>query len=134
MHTEEAFTVYLLAQTALTALISTRFFPDVLPQGTALPAVTYQCISDVKYHTLTGQLEMESPNYQFTVFAATRTSARAVANQIKTILSDFAGTMGDVTIQYIMLQNELPNTETASDGTIKTHTVDLEYTIYYNKE
>ncbi len=35
------------ATSAVTALVSTRIYPDELPQGSALPAIRYSLISDI---------------------------------------------------------------------------------------
>ncbi len=134
MHIEEAFSAYLLAYAGLTALIGARLYPEELPQDEDLPAVTFQCISDVKLHSLTEQLGLEQPNYQFTAYANTRLSARSVAEQIKAALCDYSGTMSGVTVQYIELQTELSSLVSTSDGTVSMHTVDLDFQISYNKE
>lgn len=134
MHIEEAFTAYLLAHAGLTALIGARLYPEEAPQDEDLPAVAYQCISDVKLHSLTEQMGLEQPVYQFTAYAASRASARAVAEQIKAALCDYSGTMSGVTVQYIELQSEISSLVSSSDGTVSTHAVDLEFQIHYNKE
>lgn len=131
MEIEEAFTTYLLTQPGLTAIIANKFFPEELPQGTTLPAVTYIKVSDVKEHTLTCQVELESPIFQFTAFATTKAAARAVVNQLKASLVDYVGILSGVAIQKIELQNELSNLETSTDGTIKTYTEDLEFQINF---
>ena len=136
MEIEEAFTTYLLAQSGLTALIARRFFPDETPQAVSLsdgPIVTYIKISDVKDHTLAGQDELEQPIFQFSVFAATRAAARAVANQLKTALKDYSGTLSGIVIQKIELQNEMSSLERSPDGTIKIYTEDLEFQISYER-
>lgn len=134
MEIEEAFTAYLLAYPGLAALISSRLYPDRRPQTSALPSVTYIDVSDVKLHTLAGQSKQESPMKQFTVYAATKPSARAVANQIKLALVDYSGTMGGLVIQKIELQNELSSTEQNTDGTGYENIIDLEFEIVYEKE
>lgn len=133
MTLEEALTARLLAHPGLTALIGNRFDWDEMPPGNT-PYVVVQCISDVKLHTHDGQAKTEQPSYQFTAYAATRAGARAVAEQIKAALSDYTGTMSGLTIQYITLINELPDTQLIADGTVKVHTVALEFEIIYNRE
>ena len=133
MHIEEALVAHLLAQTGLTALISRRFFYEELPQDTILPSVTCIKISDIKDHTLTGQSELERPTYQLTTWASTKAGARAVAEQIKSILSDYQGTMGGITVQKIELQTEMSSLEKSPDGTTKVYFEDLEYQINYIK-
>ena len=133
MEIEEAFTAYLMAKVGLTALISTRFYPEELPQGTTLPAVSYIKISDLKDHTLTGQVTLERPMFQFTAFATTKAGARTVANQLKADLQDYVGTMSGIVIQWIKLENEFSNLETSPDGTIKIYKESQEYQINFTR-
>ena len=134
MELETALKTYLLAYAGLTALISDRLEPEELPLGSALPAVTYIKISDVKDHVLTGQLPVESPFFQFTAFDYTKAGARAVANQIKAALNDYAGTLSTIVIQHIRMENEMSSLEKSPDGTVKVFTEDLEYQITFEKE
>lgn len=134
MEIGDALVAYLLAYPGLAALIGTKLEPDSMPPGAALPYVTYMTVSDVKDHTLQGISELEHPVYQFTSYATTKASARAIVNQIKAALSDYHGTMSGVTVQYIQLVNELPSSYVSADGLIKTFTHDLEFKIYYEKE
>ena len=131
---EEGFVAYLKAYAGLTALISTRIYPDELKQGETLPAVFYLLVSDVKDHFLTGQAVLERPVYQFTVQALTKTSAKAVANQLKAALVDYVGTMSGIVVQKIELQNEMHSMDTTADGTTRVFSIDLEYEINYVKE
>lgn len=134
MEIEEALVARLLAWPGLTALIGQRLYPEEIPQNDSLPAVFYLDISDNKVHTLTGIHRVEQPIKQFTVYAATKASAKAVANQIKLALSDYQGTLSGVQVQWIKLINELANQYKSSDGVIRTFTHDLEFQIYYEKE
>ena len=79
---EEGLYTYLSTYAGLIALTSTRIYPDELPQGCAMPAVIVLLVSDVKDHYLTEQAMLERPIYQFTVVASTKTSAKAVSNQL----------------------------------------------------
>lgn len=132
MDIEEALTTHLLAQTGLTALITRRFFYDEAPEGTTYPYVICINVSDVKDHTLTGQLEVERPMYQFSVYAATRASARLVGIQLKAALQDYHGTLSGITVQKIELQNELATRE--NTGEVSASILDQEYQIIYEKE
>jgi hypothetical protein len=131
---EEALTTYILAQAGITALISRRFGFDEMPLGTELPYLTAGCISNVLTHTHQGQNAGESPIYQITAYAATRKTARSLAEAVKAALCDFSGTMGGLEVAYITLLNDLPDTLSNSDGTVKIHAVALEFQIDYYKE
>ncbi len=130
MQIEEALRAYLLTIVPLTNLINQRILADELSDIT-LPAVTYFKVSDIKDHTLTGQLNLERPYIQFTVFAKTKTSARAISELIKTALCDFTGTMSGIFIQKIELQNELSNLETQSG--VRIFTESLEFQVNYER-
>ena len=133
MTIEEAIMIYLLAYSGLTALVGRRIFYEELPQGTVRPAVSVIKISDVKDHTLSGQLANERPIFQFTCFALTKAAARLAANQIKLAMNDYVGTLSGIEVQKIELQNELSNLDTTADGTVKVYTEDLEYEVNYIK-
>jgi hypothetical protein len=50
----EAVFARLSADQAVTALVADRIFPDELPEGTELPAVVYQIISDIPENSFDG--------------------------------------------------------------------------------
>jgi len=133
MELEEALTTYLLAQSAITALIDRRFFYDEAPATTKRPYITVENISDVKDHELTGQSELEAPTFQFTIYAETKPAEKAVAKQVKAAMSDYQGTLSGLVVDYIKLINELHGTYTSPDGTIKSNTGYLEYEVNFER-
>lgn len=128
---EEALRTRLMANTALTALVSARIKPDFIPPGTALPCVVYLKVSDVKDHTHDGQSELEHPVIQFSSYASTKSVARSVSNQIKASLIDFTGTLSGIQVQLIRLLNEMSSAETSGDGTQKIFVEDLEFEVFF---
>ena len=131
MDVEAALRTYLLTKTALTALISTRIFPDDISDGAALPCVVYLKVSDIPNYTHDGVSKLRSPTIQFSAYAATKSAARAISKQIKTALCDYKGTLSGVNIQYIKLINELSSLETLTIG--KAYVEDLEFEVYYEE-
>lgn len=131
MDIEEAVRTYLLTNTSLTTLISTRIVPDIIKDGTSLPVVVYTKISDVKDHKLTGQYSEERPVIQYTAFATTKSSARAIAAEIKESLVDYSGTLSGITVQHIKLLNEGSDIE--QSGEEKLFYEDLEFEITYER-
>lgn len=123
MELEEAIRTYLLTQTALTNLVSTRILLNDVSSGFILPAVYYFKVSDVKNHVLEGQLSLENPVYQYSAAAATKSGAVAIRNILKTALNDYHGVLSGITIQHIKLLNEMSS---KVDG---TYFEDLEYEI-----
>ena len=127
MEIEEAIITKLQTNSTLTGYISSRIYADTI--GGALPAVVYKKISDVKRFTLAGQIALESPMIQFTTMAATKPIARAIANEIKTTLNDFTGTLSGIEVQAILLNYENSSAELTDDG--KVYYEDLEYSINF---
>jgi hypothetical protein len=72
----------LTARAALTALVSTRIFPDVIPEGCALPAIVYQRASTSPVTTIGNVTVAENIRFVITAWAETRTAADAVAVEI----------------------------------------------------
>lgn len=128
---EEALRTYLLTKTALTALVSTRVFPDDYSDGAALPCVVYQKISDTKDHTLTAQSTLERPTFQFSSYATTKSVARSITNQLKAALCDYVGTLSGIIVQKIELQSETSSLENTGDGTGKVCVEDLEFEVNF---
>jgi hypothetical protein len=130
---DEAITTYLLARTGLTALIGRRFSFDEPPKDTTLPYVVCKEISNVFNDDMDGKIENENPNWQWTVYAVSRESAKAVGRQLRAALQDYSGTLSGITVQKIKLRFELQSKEMIGD-TQSVHTLDQEYQIYFENE
>ncbi len=131
---EDTLITYLLTQTGLTDLIDRRISFDDGQQETKVPYVVGNNISAVPLHSHQGQLSLASPAIQFTVYAKTRSSMQAVANQIKLALKDYQDDMDGTEIQYIKLINEFKSTFENVETTVKFKTNDLEFEVNYIKE
>ena len=86
MTMETDLTTYVLAQSAITALISTRFEPVLNVQGSVMPAASYQVISAPAEYTHDG-LAMTSWRVQLTVTDLTYAGVVAVANALRAVLA-----------------------------------------------
>lgn len=95
---EEGIATYLLAQASLTALIGSRLYNLVLPDGdrTTYPAITYQRVSGPRVQNLTGSSGYAGPRFRFVVYAQDYVTAKNVAEQLRLELQDYVGTMGTV--------------------------------------
>jgi len=71
----KAIRVYLLTQTALTALVSTRIYNPALPAGYTLPAIAYQIRGGNSDPYIPGIIE---PSVQFKCYDDDPVGARAV--------------------------------------------------------
>jgi hypothetical protein len=74
---------YIVGRSAVSALISTRMFPDALPQNATMPAITYSKISTTHQHTISRLAGLASCRIQFDCFALTRSASNTIAQTIQ---------------------------------------------------
>jgi hypothetical protein len=77
----------LLADGAISALVSTRIYPDARPQDCELPAIEYSIVSSVDHQDLSGPTGTETARIQFDIYALTRLDANALADLAKKLLA-----------------------------------------------
>jgi hypothetical protein len=111
--TIEAGLVYKLTTTAgITTLISTRVYLERIPQGATLPCLTYQRISTPRIltHDTSGSAGTAHPRFQFDAWAATYSSAKAIADALRAALNGFKGTItsgvDSVVVQAALIDGE----------------------------
>lgn len=123
---EEAFCEYLLARSAVTALIgsgaATRLWPDVIPQTYSVeqgPCATYQIISTNEQHYLLDRTGFVQSRMQITTTAKTRKSANETARAIKNCgLTALKGLSGGVDFRGISIEDGVRSyVEPPQDGT-----------------
>mgnify|MGYP000949950111 CR=1 FL=1 len=83
MSAETELYAVLAAAAGLTALVSTRIYPDAIPEDSALPAVVYSRASTDPVLSVSGQKFAETARFQITAWDKTRTSSAAVADQVR---------------------------------------------------
>lgn len=109
---EEGLFAYLSTNAGLVALISTRVYPNKLPETVTLPALTYQRIDSPRVHThdTSGATGTAYPRFQFDAWATTYASAKAITDALRAALNGYRGTMGTggtaVTVQGALVQDE----------------------------
>lgn len=93
---EEGLYSYLSTFAGLTALVSTRVYPDKIPQGATLPCLTYQRISTPREHahdTSGIGTDLAHPRFQFNAWATTKSSAKAINEQVRAAMNGKRGTI-----------------------------------------
>jgi hypothetical protein len=98
---------YLAANAGVAALVATRIFPDVLPQGYTIKtggALTYTIIDTVHDHLINGLAGIARSRIEFAAYASTRAGANLIAEAVRTSsLQGYTGAMGGVLIESVML-------------------------------
>jgi len=103
---------HLIAQSGITDLVGERIFRKTLPQGTELPAISYEKVSDVSPgHTSSSDSANPKQSYfRFHCWSnESDTEAENIAAVVITALRDYSGTLGGgggVTVQRAFLEDE----------------------------
>lgn len=92
---EQGLTALVAADSTLASLIGTRFYPVLVPEGTAYPCVSYQEVSAVSGYTFS--TETTEKRMQFDVWATSYASAKTVAKALRALLDGYTGTLTDGT-------------------------------------
>jgi len=132
MEINDALYSYLSTYAGLSALISTRIYPDILPQSPTVPAITYQSISKVREHLFRADSTLVKSRYQFSCFGNTRSSSKAVAKQIRFALQNYSGTMGGtggVIVNAVEIDGEDDNYESDT----KLYSTMLDFLIWHEE-
>jgi len=99
---------YLLTNATVTAVVGTRIYPLKIPQSiSAYPSITYQLISQLPAHTLTGGAGYAESRIQFDIYAETKPAADSLDDVIRNVMQGFppagnAGTMGSSTVSSVV--------------------------------
>lgn len=104
---EEALVGYMLAGTALAALVGSRIHWVYSPQGTASPRIVLYRISGVRDMSLNnGPTGFVSSRVQVDCIGTSYSSAKAVARAVEARLSGYSGTLGSTRLEGVFLVGE----------------------------
>jgi hypothetical protein len=109
---EEGLYTKLSTTVGITNLISTRVYPNKLPQTVTLPAMTYQRIDTPRVHShdSSGSAGTAHPRFQFDCWAETYSGAKAISDALRAALNGYKGTItsgaNTVVVQGALIQDE----------------------------
>lgn len=121
---------FLLADTAIAALVGTRMYPVQLPQGTSQASIRYQHISGQRpIASPSGPLKLSGPRVQIDAWAPTYAEAESLAELIKTRLNGYRGAMGATTVQGAFFSDERDGWEPES----KLYFLSRDYFVWFQE-
>ncbi len=91
---------------AVTALVGTRIYPVVAPDGAEYPLIVYTVFSNERILASGGSTDLNNPSIQISCWGDSYASARNVAIQAIAAIEDYAGTQDSTVIQHIFYGTE----------------------------
>lgn len=117
---------YVLADTTISGLISTRLFLQRVPMETVLPHGSYQVLAEDVNNSHDGGVEVLNRDLvQFDLYADTATEALTIKEAFKTRLNSKKFTQGTTLFGYIEWQNASSGYESQSEEFSQTITVSI---------
>ena len=105
MSLEAGIVARLAATSAITSLVSSRIYANVLPDKTTHPAIVYQLISTLPISSLNDDTGKIRSRVQFTLISDTTAQRIELSDAIKTALQRYKGAVSDITILDSRLEN-----------------------------
>lgn len=94
---------HLSGKASITALVSTRIYPQQAPQGAALPYIVYNVIGGEQPQHMESAVGRAMALVQFDCWADTPLAAENVKEALRMVLDGMvAGTMGTVNVRSVM--------------------------------
>lgn len=117
---KEALFEEMTGDATLSALISTRAFPDFADQRTVRPYIVYQEFANQGVHAFDGVKSLSRATYQFTIWSDTSLNRTDVANALRILLDgqrrDFGSGSAETFVNRSENTNNQDTIENPDDG------------------
>ncbi|MEC9433874.1 MAG: DUF3168 domain-containing protein [Pseudomonadota bacterium] len=121
----------LLAASPVAALVGTRVYPNVRPQGTELPALVLTVISGGREYHFGGVSALATRRVQADAYGATAAGAMALSDAVEAALSGLRAVQGGTEFQGVFLEAERGRFEPAQEEGSRAHRVSLDFIVKY---
>lgn len=125
---EEEFTALLLADTSLTAIVSTRIHWNEAPQGTANPNVILRVISSSDSLHMNGKNDLLEARIQVDCYGTSYSQAKSISRAIQSTLHGFRS--GGFLLIQDGGQTDLGSKEEHSGG-LRVHLINHDFLIHW---
>ena len=115
--------------TALTALIGTRVYRDLLPQNPTYPCIAYRRVSAVRLYDVTGPIAQATPRFEVACFSNDASEVEDVAEAVRANLNGWSSTTGTVTVH----NTELVSESDLYDPVIEAHQISIDIALFHNE-
>jgi hypothetical protein len=116
------------------ALVSTRIYPNHIPQAAAAPMIAYFQITGDRDHVLGSATGYVTARFQLNLWDDDYAGSRTLANAVRNALDDYAGMVGSVVIHRILIENERDISNFPSDTQLLfRYGKVLDFTVWFNE-
>lgn len=118
----------------VSATVSTRIYPDRLPQNVTYPAITYENNGGYSHEHMTGISGLAETYITVYCWAKTRIEATALAEYVRLALTQYKGTSASVVVCRIHSGVEATDVdEPEDDSDLPTYWHEREYHCFFNE-
>jgi hypothetical protein len=122
----------LAADGAVSGVVSTRIYPDQLPQNVTYPAIHYEHSSEFSHVHMTGISGLADSYIDVICHAATRLAATSLAEKVRLALSHYEGTSSGVVVRRVVPGNGTTDIHDPDDNSdLPTYYHEREYHVWY---
>lgn len=129
---EESLVAWLLADTALVALVEQRIHWSVLPQGGTGPSVALHRITGIRDYHMQGPSGLVRSLVQIDCWAPVYGDAIAVSRAVRNSLSG-VGRDDIETFQFVSLLNERQDFDSGAETAERFHRVSLDFELWHSE-
>jgi hypothetical protein len=104
---EKALFTRITSDSTIAALMGLRLFPNKIPQGQPLPAAEYKQKAGKRQQSMSGPLGMVDSQYTITCYGVNYSVAKELSEAVRKRLDGFRGIVEGITIDLIILIDEL---------------------------
>lgn len=124
---EYTFREFLLEDSTIAGLVSTRMYPLKMPQNPTLPLIVYQKVSGFREHDMDGST-IARPRFQVDSWAESYVDAKTLANAVRERLDSYTGPVGSPpdTVHFAYLLNEQDLYDDGPDPSLFRVSMDFE--------
>ena len=130
MSLETGLRAALVADATTNALVSGRIYPEMMPQDTKYPAITYQRISTVRTQFLTGVDDFTRVRIQVDCWDDSYSGVKSLASAVKSAL-DGKRVLGTVVVHHCFMSSMTDLSEINGDR--EDRRVTMDFTVYIDE-
>lgn len=108
---QDALRTILLADAPVLAVVSTKIWPMIAPQGSAMPYIVYSRIGTDHIEVLAGSAGLARATFQIDCWSDSFDTVRDLANKVRIALQGVQGTHASVVIDGINMTSEVDDYE-----------------------